>query len=241
MRRLLPRTATALFLGLTTACAVNMGAPRDIPLPTVAIRTGSGASPQAAAQLITDATARVALVAGPADSAWFSTVAETTGLTLSGPATDGELGLGFLAGEPVGDTTVVLGFEGGSLTVRDALYDLAEQRYLDLMAFQVQDAATVRPAMSALLEYMAADVINSAAVVMAVAVPDAAVGDSVARMLSPAYFDALRCEPGMAAPSERGGLRLFYGPEARVYCGEAVTEDAALGDAIRASLIMGRR
>ncbi len=76
---------------------------------------------------------------------------------------------------------------------------------------------------------------------MAVAVPSPAAGDSVARMLSPGYYDALRCERGRATTASRGGLRVFYGPEARVYCESATSEDTGLGDWLRASLVLGRR
>ena len=60
-------------------------------------------------------------------------------------------------------------------------------------------AAAARPAVGALLRYMATDVMNSAAVVLAVATPTPAVADSVRRMLSPAYVDALRCGTGLEA------------------------------------------
>lgn len=238
MRRLLLGLATTLAV---TACAVNVGAVREIPLSAVALRVPAGTDAAAVSALIEDATAEVALVAGPPDTAWFAAVGEATGLTVSGPATAGDLGLGFLAGEPVGDTTVVLTYDGGSLTVRDALYDLDEERYLDLLAFRIDDATAARQEIAVLVEYMATDVMNSAAVIMAVAVPTAAVGDSVGRLLSPAYFDALRCEPGLASRRDRAGVRLFYGPEARIFCSAATVSDPAIGDVIRASLVMGRR
>lgn len=238
MRRLLP--SLVMTLGVT-ACAVNVGAVPDIPLSAVGLRVPAGTGAEDVSAVIKDAAAEAALVAGPADSAWFAELAEATGLTLSGPATAGDLGLGFLAGEPIGDTTVVLTYDGGSLTVRDALYDLDKQRYLDLLAFRIDDPASARQDIEVLVEYVATEVMNSAAVIMAVAVPTAAVGDSVGRLLSPAYFDALRCEPGLASRGERERIRLFYGPEARVYCRAATVSDPAIGDVIRASLILGRR
>lgn len=239
MRRLLPSLALAIGL---TACAVSLSGPRDIPISAVAIRAPAGVGADAVSALVSDTVTEVALVSAPADSAWFAGVAGATGLTLNGPADLGETRVGFLAiEEPVGDTTVVLSWDGGTLNVRDALYEVEEGRYLDLLAFRIEDAATARPAVTAFMEYMATDVMNSAAVLMAVAVPSAAVGDSVGRMLSPAYFDALRCEPGLTPRSEREGVRLFYGPEARVYCTSAAASDGAAGDVVRANLVLGRR
>lgn len=229
-----------LGLGLA-ACAVNVGGVKDIPLVAVALRPGPDAEPAAVAASLRAAEADVALIAGSVDSAWLAAVGSAAGLTLTGPGGDGSLALAFLGGEPLGDTTVVLPYDGGQLSVHDALYEVDDERYLDLMAFQVTDPAAARPALGALLEYMATDVMNSAAVLIAVAVPSPAAGDSVARMLSPAYFDALRCEPGLAPGSAREGIRLFYGPEARVYCRDAGTESPGIGDLVRAALTLGRR
>ena len=232
--------ALAFGLGLT-ACAVNMGAPKDIPMVAVALRPAPDATPSAVAASLNAAQADAALIAGSVDSAWLAAVGSATGLTVSGPADDDGLAMAFLAGEPLGDTTVVLPYADGRLTVHDALYEVDDDRFLDLMVFRLEDPASARAAIGALTEYMATDVMNAAAVIIAVAVPTPAVGDSVARMLSPAYFDALRCEPGLAAGSDREGIRLFYGPEARVYCRDAGTESPGIGDLVRAALTLGRR
>lgn len=237
MRRLLT-TMIALTL---TACALNVGGPSDIPLTAVAVRANGDASAAAVAGALTEATAQVALVAGPPDEDWYRSVAESAGLELSGPGLAEDIGLAFLAMEPLGDTTITLPYEGGGLTVHDALYDLGDRRLLDLLAFRIEAGADAREAIRALLEYVATDVDNAAAVVMAVAVPSPAVGDSVARMFSPGYYDALRCETGQATTSARGGLRMFYGPEARIYCETATAEETPVGDWIRASLVVGRR
>ena len=225
-----------------TGCATMLtGEPREVDVSTVAVRVAPDVAPTSMAEALFAADSYAALVTGPVDSTWLAAVAERTGYTLSGPAVVGDGAMGFLGSEPVGDTTVVLGYEGGDLTVHDALYQLSDERYLDLMAFRVADGASARPAIRALLEYMATDVMNNAAVVMAVEVPSTAAGDSVARMLSPAYYDAIRCDPGVAAPSQRRGLRLFYGPEARVYCRSAVLESDAVGEWVRTDLTLGRR
>lgn len=235
-----PLVSLMAVLGVT-ACAVNLGGPRDIDLSTVALRAAGDAASGDIAAVLDEAAAGAALVVAPGDSAWFGALAEATGRTLSGPGVAGDLAFGFLGDEPAGDTTVVLPYEGGSLTVHDALYEVRSERFLDLMAFRVDDAADARPAIAALLRYMATDVMNSAAVVMAVAVPSAAAGDSVARMLSPGFYDALRCEPGMAPAEDRAGIRLFYGPEARVYCRRASVERPGGVELVRADLVLGRR
>lgn len=226
---------------LIAGCAVGMRGPSDIPVTAVAIRAAPGAGADAVGAALVEAEADVALILGQADSAWLASVAGVAELTVSGPATTEDGIMAFLAGEPVGDTTIVLSHDAGSLTVHDALYEIEDDRFLDLLVFRIADAATARPAIGALLQYMATDVMNSAAVVMAVEVASSAAGDSVGRFLSPAYFDALRCEPGLAAPSERAGLRLFYGPEARVYCRASTVDGPAIGDWVRADLVLGRR
>ena len=237
MKRLLSLMALTGALG---ACALNLGGPRDIPVSAAALRLGPDADANAVAEALRSASVDAALVAGAVDSAWLASVAEATGLTLSGPGAAGDLSLAFLGDEPLGDTTVVLPFTGGSLVVHDALYRPGKERLLDLMIFRLDHAEQARPAITALLEYMATDVSNAAAVVIAVAVPSAAIGDTVRRMLSPAYFDALRCEPGLTPPGDRDGIRLFYGPEARVYCRSAAVE-ASVGEGVRAELTIGRR
>lgn len=227
---------------LTAACAPGFGGPADIALPAAALRTEAGVKPAAAAAAIAEANAEVVLLAAPEDPSWFRAVARAANLNLSGPGrAAGNLGLAFLAREAVGDTTIELTYDGGRFTVQDALYDLDDERYLDLLAFQVPNAAAARPLTSSLLDYIATDVDPTAAVIMAVAVPNAEVGDSVAAMLSPLYEDAITCETGPAARATRGSIRLFYGPEARVYCENAVATDLPIGDRVRASLVAGRR
>jgi hypothetical protein len=235
MSRLL--VLAALAVG---ACAPALSGPKDIEVPTVALRATGGASATDVAGALREAGARVALVAAPGGEDWFRTVATATELTLSGPAQMDDLGFAFLAPEPVGDTTLALQYEGGSLVIHDALYEMEEDRLLDLIAFRITEDTDARRAVRSLLEYVATDVNNAAALVMAVAVPSAAVGDSVARMLSPAYYDAIRCEVGQAGTS-RAGVRMFYGPAARMYCEDATVAGEAGWDWVRAQLVMGRR
>jgi hypothetical protein len=181
--------------------------------------------PDQVAQYIRQAGANLVLLAAEADSAWFAEVARQSRLTLSGPGDAGGVALAFLAGAPVGDTTVALPLEtGGSVVLHDALYRVDKQRYLDLMALRVGSAAEVRPVVQALLKYVATDVMSTAAVVLAIDVPDAATGTALAALLEPAFRDARSCLPG--AERERvaepgAGMRLFYGPEARLRCESA--------------------
>lgn len=227
---------TILTLGVA-ACAAGMGGPRDVSLSTVALRVDTGATPAAAAAALDDVDARIALVAAEADSAWFASVASAADLHLSGP-TAGGLSLALMAMEPVGDTVIELTYEGGTITMVDALYELDKNHLLDLMAFEVGAEDAVQPLVTRLLRYIATDVPPSAGVVLAIAVPDAATGDQIARLLSPGLFDALRCGgEGAAAGGE--SIRLFYGPEARVRCGDASAVTVGAGARVHAQLVSG--
>lgn len=233
----------ALLLGslLLGGCAAGMGAPREIEVPTVALRADPGTSATEVASALEGARARAAFVTARADEAWFAQLATATGLHLTGPAAAGELRMAFLAPEPLGDTIHTLSYDGGSITLLDALYEIDDNRFLDLLSLRIEEGDPVRPIMTAFLQYVATDVGNEAATVMAVTVPDEAVGDSVARMLSPAYSDARRCGD-LAAPAGAGErTRLFYGPAARMFCVDALARNTAVGDWLQAELVMGRR
>ena len=223
----------------TAACAANMGAPEEISVPTAAIRADAGASPADVAGAIQSASARVALVAGPQDAGWFRQLATATDLTLTGPAEADGVRLGFLATEAVGDTVIELSYPNGRYTLLDALYEVKDKRYLDLLAFRVEKPGEARPLIASLLEYIATDVMPDAAVILAVAVPDPAVGDSVAAMFSPGYYEAVRCASG-ETPSPTAGLRLFYGPEARIFCRGTSVQNTGIGEVTTARLVMGR-
>lgn len=228
-------------LVLVTGCAVRLGGPGPVEYRVVALSAGSGAAPEDVAGWIRQADANVVLLsAAAADSTWFGEVAQRSSLSLSGPGSAGQVAFAFLASEPVGDTTIVLSSaEGASVVVHDALYKVDKHRYLDLLALRIGSAPEARVAVKALLRYVATDVMPEAAVVLAVEVPDAATGDSVAAFLDPAFRDARACLAGRGAERRSAGMRLFYGPEARLRC-----EDARLlgGDdsPILARLVVGR-
>lgn len=237
MRRIV---VTFLALG-AAACATTMGGPEDVGLSAVAYRAAPGTSPAAVAATLANDGAEVALVIAPGDSAWFAALAEAAGLHLSGPARAGDLGLALLAMEPLGDTVIDLRYDGGTIPMVDALYDLADEHYLDMMAIRVQEGDAVQPVATRLLRYIATDVPPSAAIILAVAVPSPAFGDSLARLLSPGYFDTLRCGGNSAPGSFDGEIRLFYGPEARIWCGDASASMTGAGDRIHAELTAGLR
>lgn len=243
MKRLLASTVPLVVVPLILlGCAPGTGDPRPVDMPTTVLRAEAGTSAAAAAAAIVAASPRIALVAGPANEAWFNEVASAAGLGgISGPATAGpDLGLAFLGMEVVGDTTIQLQYEGGSFVVQDALYDLGQRRFLDLLSFRVATEAAVRPMIGALTDYMATDVMPGAAVIMAVAVPSPAAGDSVARLLTPAYRGAAHC--GAEADAVTGaGIRLFFGPDARIYCRSAAVIGTAGGERVDADLVVGRR
>lgn len=237
MTRLAAAAAT-LVLG---ACAANYGGPRDIEVPTVALHADADATPAAIATTLDQAGARAAFIASTRDAAWFADVAGASNRHLSGPAPMGAVRMAFLGPEPVGDTTLTLEYEGGAITIQDALYEIDEDRLLDLIALRLEEETPVREAVGALLAYVATDVDNAAALVMAVMVPDAATGTSLARMLGPAYYDTLRCDPSGTGSPTGEHIRVFYGPEARMFCAGSGREEGAAGDMVRAELVMGRR
>jgi hypothetical protein len=240
MKRLLVSLTALLLAGCSPT--MGLGDPRPTDTPTVAIRAAADATAADVGAAIAEVGPRFALVAGPADEAWFREMAAASGLasmTRPGVATP-DMGLAFLGMEAVGDTMMAVAYEGGTLMVHDALFDLGQRRFLDLLSFRADDAAGARPMITALTEYIATDVMPGAAVIMAVAVPSAAVGDSVARMLSPMYRGAVHCDAPESAVA-RSGIRLFFGPAARIYCQSAAAESLAAGDRVRADLVVGRR
>lgn len=211
-----------LFLLLASGCSVRLGGPGPVAYRTVALSTGPGTLPDQVAEYIRQANANLVLLAAQADSSWFAEVARISKLTLSGPGDAGGVALGFLASEPLGDTTIALPLTtGGEVVVHDALYRVDKYRYLDLLALRVDDRAAVKPTVQALLNYVATDVMTGAAVVLAIAVPDEETGDALAAILDPVFHDARSCISN-SGEAERAvaaaGMRLFYGPEARLRC-----------------------
>lgn len=228
----------ALALGTAAGCAVRLGGPKPETYRTLALAVDGGESAADVAARIRRAGADVVLVSSPADHAWFEELARETSLVLSGPGDAGPVRLAFLGGTAIGDTTIALPIDGGGqVVVHDALYRVDKHRYLDLMALRIGPDTDLRGAVRALLAYVATDVMHTAAVALAVEVPDAAAGDSVSMLLRPAFTDTRGClesggDGSADPPAPR--MRLFYGPGLRIRC-----EGARLLDG-SSSMIMGR-
>lgn len=220
---MIARTCIAVTaLVLLGGCAVRLGGPGPVEYRTVALSTGHGIAPDEVARWIRDADANVVLLSAAADSAWFDAVARQTRMKLSGPGRAGASSLAFLAGDAVGDTTVALSLPGGDeVIVHDALYEIDRYRHLDLIALRVDPGQDVRDVVRTLLGYVATDVMPSAVTVLAIDVPSAEVGDSIATLLDPAFQDVNRCLARGTDPSRGPGMRLFYGPQARIRCDTA--------------------
>ncbi|HEY8468510.1 MAG TPA: hypothetical protein VIL18_02650 [Longimicrobiales bacterium] len=245
MRLRTASTAAALAAALlATACAIRLGGPAPLGYRTLAIAAAEGEAPDSVARRIRSADAKVVLLTARADSAWFAEVARLSDLVLSGPGNAGTTSLAFLGSEPLGDTTIALPVEGGRpIVVHDALYKLDNYRYLDLIIARIEPGTEARPAVRALTNYVATDVMSNAAVALAVDSPDAAIGDSIAALLRPLFADARTC---LASPANgvnaraRVRVHLFHGPEARIGCENARLIQAADGDALVARLVVHR-
>lgn len=231
---------------LVAGCAVRLGGPKPIEYRAIALQTGPESSPAEVARWIRQADANLVLLEAPGDSAWFDEVARQVKLTLSGPGVAGSVAFGFLAGEAVGDTTIVLPLEGGGeVALHDALYIVGAGRYLDLLAARFSPDADVREAVRALLNYIATDVMPQAAVVLAVNAPDPAAAEQVSMLLRPVFSDASNCRSrgrGSANASgnglEQSRMRLYYGPDTLLRCSSA--RPLGAGGPLVARLVLGR-
>lgn len=239
------RLGAAGLAALVIGCAVRLGGPGPVEYPTLALDAGQGVAAFVVADEIRRVGARLVLLAGAADSAWFAEVAQRTEKELSGPGDAGTTSLAFLAGKPVGDTTLALSMEGGGrFVVHDALYTVDKSRFLDLLATRADSGVDLRSFVRALLQYVATDVMPHAAVVLAVDVADPAAGDSLAALLDPALTDAQACgrEEGRTAPAavqRQVEMRLFYGPPAIMTCRSVRVLNGARAPVL-AQLVVGR-
>ncbi len=215
--------AVGVGLVLLAGCASTYGQPKPIPYTALALDVPAGASADSVASIVRGGAAGLVLVAAPADSAWFGAVARGANLRLSGPTrTPPALRLAFLAGKPVGDTTLSLPVPGGRpLLLHDALYEPRKNRHLDLMMVQVDTATPANQAAGALLKYVATDVMQNAPVVLGLIAPNAATADSVARLIRPVFVDVGTCDGATARAANAAPIRLLYGPETQIYCTDA--------------------
>lgn len=220
-----------------TGCAVRLGGPTPEEYRVVALRPGAAAAADEIAQELGALGADLALMSAARDSTWFAETAAAAGRQLSGPGRSRAVALAFLAGEAVGDTTLLLPLEGGGeLLVQDALYEVDDTRFLDLMAVALEPGTDPRAAMRALLAYVATDVMSGAAVILALFAPDAATADSAATLLKPALSGTTLCDEGT---EEDGSVRLLFGPALQVRCREARPVDSGL-HGVFARLVVSR-
>jgi len=210
-------------LALLAGCSPNFGAPKPIPYQALALDVPAGASADSVASIVRGSSAGLVLLAGPADSAWFGQVARATNLKLSGPTrTPPALRMAFLAGKPVGDTTLTLPVQGGRpLVMHDALYEPRKNRHLDLMMVQIDTASPASAVARALLTYVATDVNQNSPVVLGLIAPNRAIADSVAQLIRPIFVDVRECGGNQGDSAVAAPVRVLYGPETQIYCDEA--------------------
>jgi hypothetical protein len=243
-----PRVLRALSVGLLaalTGCAINLWGPEEIDYGVLAFEVPGGTSAGDVAQRIRDAGADVVLLSAAHDSAWLAGVAEATGRKLSGPGAAGRTAFAFLAGEAVGDTTLALPFgDADTLHVLDALYELDDERWLDLLLVGVDSTMPLREAIRTFLTYVATDVMQESAVMVAIDTGPGVSGAELAALLQPAFTSVAECsregeaDGGFASAGELP-MHLFFGPEARVRCRSARVLPGA-GEPVYARLIVRR-
>ncbi len=237
----------ALMISLLAACAVRLGGPSPAPFRVVVLSSAE-TDAAAVAAAIREQNGQIALVTADRDSAWFAEVASGAGLELSGPGHTGPHSMAFLTSQLklLGDTSIVLLVpSGGRIHMHDALYEIAENRQIDLMMVDVDGVQDVRDGVRTLLMYIASDVGNSVPLVLGVSARTTQVDDSVAVLLRAAFASAKDCAAadgssgdGASASIAVAGLALLYGPPARLQC-----EDARMtgnGQGISARLVVGR-
>ncbi|HET9983825.1 MAG TPA: hypothetical protein VFQ38_09570 [Longimicrobiales bacterium] len=234
MRRL---AGAALVAVVVAGCAVRVGGSKPLNYHVLAVDAPSGASAAQVAEAIQHANAQLVLVSARADSTWFADVARRSNLTLSGPGSSGAVRLGFLAGKPVGDTTLARKLPGGAITIQDALYQPEKERYVDLMLVRA-DSGSARDIAHALLTYVASDVMQNASLVLGLAGPNPVVLDSVSSIVRPAFSDVRDCRQG-ATDIGPSPLRVLYGPVSQVQC-DAVRRLEGPGTPLYAQIVVGR-
>ena len=135
-----------------TACALRLGGTGPVDYNAAVIRAAPGADAAAIAAQVRSAGANLVLLSAEQDSAWFARTAEAAGLTLSGPGTTSGRSLGFMTNlEILGDTSLVLDVDGGGqVHMHDALYEVDDDRNIDLMFVRL-DGPDIRAAVRTLL------------------------------------------------------------------------------------------
>jgi hypothetical protein len=234
-----------LFAGLALAgCASSPGSlAYEEGVRVLARNAGAQASPAAIAESVNAVGPDFVLLRAAADSAWFAELADRTGLAMSGPAIEQGLGFAYLAAiEPLGDTTIAIPVGAGEVVVlHDALYELGEDVFLDLISFRADLTSDPHALVQAFLEYVATDVMTTAPLVIGVEAADPALADSIAVLLRPSFTPPTACGTGgEASGSGRlGGFRVFVGTPAQIRC-EEVSHPAGDANALLARLVLRR-
>jgi hypothetical protein len=224
---------------------VRLGGPSPEEYQALALIATDADSPAQVAERIASVNADLVLLSAPAarDSAWFAQIATASGLQQSGPGRTGGRALGFLTRklELLGDTSIVLAAGEGRLHMHDALYQIEENRLVDLMLVTIDSAADLRESARTLLSYISTDVGATAAVVLGLAAPTPQASDSIGVLLRAYLPNAHACagEVQNGTVSDDSAVRLFYGPVVRVECRSARTLDAP-GSPVTARLVVGR-
>ena len=228
-------TAVALILLLAAGCASGLGNRDPITRTALAWRVQPGTTAEQAGDFVKQGAYTFALIAAAQDSAWFATAAQRAGLETTRPGSVGDMRYAFLGPKAVGDTTHTVQVQGGGrLLLHDALFRM-ENRLIDLMLVRFDSVADLRSGVRALLGYRGSDVGNTSVVLLAIETPSQAFGDSIASRLRGVFYgDTRECANGQDGAS---GIRLFYGPEARVRC-ESAQIRTENGIAISARFVM---
>ena len=231
-----------LLIPLLASCSVRLGGSKPESYRTLALEAPSNAAPADIARVVRENSATIVLLAASQDSSWFADISKETNLALSGPGRTEPMAKAFLTNLKIlGDTSIVLGVSDGTrMHLHDALYEIEENRHIDLMLVGVSDRSDLREAVRALLGYIATDVGPNAAIMMAIDAPSPQASDSIAKLLRAAYTSAHECVAGSPqVASTDGSLQLFYGPSARARCQSAqlLTDP---GSPILAQLLVAR-
>ncbi|MGH7443469.1 MAG: hypothetical protein ACREKM_01265 [Longimicrobiales bacterium] len=211
---------TVVLAAMSPACAVGVGGGGSpIEYTMVAVNAAGATSAQIAEQ-VQEAGGDFVLVVGPREGTWFGELASASQLGLSGPAYTDERGLAFLSRlELLGDTSLVLGTGNAQVQLQDALYQVDEERFLDLMLVNIPTGADVPAATRSLLEYIATDVMANAALVLGIIAPSPAEAQAMDELLRAAFSTAAEC--GGLSHTDQRAYRIFFGPVARVRCTDA--------------------
>lgn len=218
--RAVPIVATLTACVALAACSLRLGGPGPEEFDTVALYLQAGTDATQMAQAIRTAGADIVLLSAPQDSAWFARVSEAADLDLSGPGTWDGRAMAFLTDmEILGDTSLVLEVPGGGrVLMHDALYEISQERHVDLMMVRFT-GTDLRAAVRTLLGYIATDVGSTASLILAVDAETPQAADSAAALMRATLANARDCRGGDAVAGAR--LRLLYGPSARVTCQSA--------------------